>query len=46
MNERVKAKKVLIMTLMHVVAPKGAVVFWLLKEPFVFGDMMHGLHVG
>ena len=46
MHERVKAKKVLILILMPVVAPKGAVVFWFLKEPFVFGDLMHGLHVG
>ena len=31
----IKGKKELVMTLINVVAPKGAVVFWLLKEPFV-----------
>lgn len=41
----IKGRKVLVITLINVVAPKGAVVFWLLKEPFVFRDLKHGLHI-
>ena len=35
----------LVITLLHVVAPKGTIVFWLLKKPLIFSALTHGVLV-